>query len=167
MNKFDKIDRDFTMYSAAYTNNFKLSPTIKYNDYYLFKMNLIDLSVLVENMYDTYGKKLFKEYYKVIKSTFIKSQIGFKYNSDEVLEWYKNQNVENDFYIKNSICSASIILLMKYTIKDKSLFSSSKGLKNLVMYGTLFRINNDFSKLSFSTEEQHYLDFENYGNEIL
>jgi hypothetical protein len=167
MSDLNNIEREFNMYSAAHINNFELISILDCDHYDIVKMKLNELAIIVEHLFEKYGKKTFKQFYKIIKNKYLVQQINFEHYPDTLINCYLEHKVDKNFHIKIAMSQASMIFLMKHTIKDKSFFSSSRGLKNLILYGTLFRINKDFRKFCFASESMHELNFETFGNKIL
>jgi len=141
-----------------YDSNFKDSKSYKnildFDNYNIVNIDIKKLSLTIEEKYNHLGKNNFIKLYNYKKQNFIYIQNDFEKQPETILSIYIEKNLEKEDFMKLKIYELLNILIMNYFI-DYKIYGHSKELKNLLLYGAMFRVNKDYKKICFATEKNH------------
>ena len=141
-----------------YDSNFKNSKSYKnildFDNYNIVNIDIKKLSLIIEEKYDHLGKNNFIKLYNYKKHNFIYIQNDFEKQPEIILSIYMEKKLEKEDFMKLKVYELLNILIMNYYIDYKK-NGHSKELKNLLLYGAMFRVNKDYKKICFATEKNH------------
>lgn len=139
-------------------SNFKNSKSYKnildFDNYNIVNIDIKTLSLIIEEKYQNLGENRFINLYNYKKKNFIYIQNDFEKHPEIILSIYMEQNLKKEDFMKLKIYELLTILIMNYYIDYKK-NGHSKELKNLLLYGAMFRVNKNYKKICFATETNH------------
>ena len=141
-----------------YDSNFKNSKSYKnildFDNYNIVNIDIKKLSLTIEEKYNHLGKNNFIKLYNYKKQNFTHIQNDFEKQPEIILSIYMEKKLEKEDFMKLKVYELLNILIMNYYIDYKK-NGHSKELKNLLLYGAMFRVNKDYKKICFATEKNH------------
>lgn len=141
-----------------YNSNFKTSVLFEkiftFDTYEIIKIDIKNLSLAIENKYEKTGQYEFINLYNKKKKDFIYKQNLFENDPENLLLIYLDQGLNKEDFMKLKVYELLTILIMNYYIDYKK-NGHSKELKNLLLYGAMFRVNKNSKKICFATETNH------------
>lgn len=159
MNNKDKIN-EFNKLVLNSVNILDLNLIKKYRDYSIFKLEIKNLMLVIENYSNSLSKRQIKKIYLNRKQHFIQEQKTFMLDPKYILSYYDN---DIDFFIKVTVIESAFIVVLKKILESKK----NGELISLLMHGLLYRINNDNTKITMANYSNHEIDFLRYGDNVL
>jgi len=159
MNNEDKI-REFNKLILNSINILDLNKIKEYKDYSIFKLEIKDLMLVIENYSSSLSNRQLKKIYLNRKNRFIEDQKVFMLDPKYIISFYDN---DLDFFIKATLVESAFIIILKKMLESKK----NGELISLLLHGLLYRINNENSKITMANYSNHEIDFLRYGDNVL